>query len=95
MKFRIIITSLLILLFSMGFVAHSDAAPYRYHRTWSNGAWGWRSFHNAAFYNRHNWRYRDNRVGIKEQPDRFYRPWTVKRREFHNSSDNFSHRFYR
>lgn len=92
MKIRSFLSALLILVLSIGFTVNAGAQCY--HRTWSNGAWGWRSFHHATFYNRYYWRYRDNRIGVSERPGRFYKPWTVKRREFHNSSDCFSHRFY-
>ena len=95
MKFRTAICVLFVLLCSICYTSHTIAAPGHRDRVWRNGEWGWRSYHHASFANRYYWRYRGNRVGMHEAPGRFYRPWLPKRREFHNSGDDFSHRYYR
>ena len=95
MKHISIVSVLLVLLFCAGISLKADAAPGHYGRRWHSGEYGWHSFNHSTFLGRHNWRNRDNRVGVSAKPGRFYRPWSAKRREFHNSEDVFSHRYYR
>ena len=86
MRTGLIITTLLVLLLA----TDGSAAPGP-ERTWGHG---WRA-RGGWFGNGYAWRYRGNRVGVRGGPGQYYRPWSVKRREFHNSSDEFSHRYYR